>query len=229
MTGLHEILPELFTRSEVLPLFFADITEADAGKNIKAFIEEQERQGNNPRAAHMRQQFNEQVLAHTNSRYLIGRYAENRENILSPGSHMVQEGRTYHLGIDVFSRDHEVILAPCDGEIVVSAYEPGEFNYGNYVILRPDDTSLPYIFFGHLADDRHRRGWVRAGQEIGRLGGYERLENGGWSIHLHLQLLRELPPAGESPIGYSTFENLQMNQERFPDPVSIFPAWEVQR
>lgn len=229
MTELQEVLPELFVRSEILPLYFADITEADEHKDIEAYIWEQEQLGNNPREASSRQRFNEQVLETTGARYLIGRYAENRENILSPDSHMVREGRTFHLGIDAFCKNQEPVYAPCDGEIVVSAYEPGAYNYGNYIIFRPDDAALPYIFFGHLAGDRHSVGRVSAGEQIARLGGYDELENGGWSIHLHLQLLTELPPDGETPIGYSTIDNLAVNQERFPDPQSIFPVWEVRR
>lgn len=229
MTNLHEVLPELFTRSELLPLYFADITAADAKKDIKTYIEQQERRGINPREARYRQQFNNQVLDGTAARYLIGRYAENREDILAPESHMVQEARTYHMGIDAFCQDQEPVYAPCDGEIIVSAYEPGEYNYGNYIIFRPDDTTLPYMFFGHLANDRRHTGRVSAGEQIARLGSYEQLENGGWSIHLHLQLLCELPPAGETPPGYSTSMNLPVSQERFPDPRSVFTAWEVQR
>lgn len=229
MTQLLEVMPELFTRSEVLPLYFADITEHDTHKNMQTYVQQREQAGDDPRQASLRQQFNEQALAHGDSRYLIGRYGENRENILQQGSHMVQQGRTYHLAIDIFSRNQEPVFAPCDGEIVVSAYEPGEHNYGNYLILRPSDATLPYIFFGHLADDRAPVGRVTAGQQIARLGSYEHLENGGWSVHLHLQLLRELPPEGEAPIGYSTLADLPINQQRFPDPQSLFPAWEVRR
>ena len=231
MTQLLEPMPEMFTRSELLVWNFADIDPAlDANKDIRAYMREREAAGEDPRDAFHRQEFNKSVLEHTNARYLIGRYGENRIDILGRGSHIAKEGRTYHLAIDIFSRDQEPVYAPCDGEIVVSSYEPGEHNYGNYVILRPSDESLPYIFFGHLdATHRHPLGSVQAGEQIGRLGSYEQLENGGWSIHLHLQLLRELPPAGQSPIGYSTLDDLPANQLRFPDPQSIFTGWEIKR
>lgn len=228
---LLEPMPEMFTRSELLVWNFAEIDPVlDVHKNISTYMGERELAGEDPRDAYHRQEFNNNVFNHTNARYLIGRYGENRIDILGRGSHIATEGRTYHLAIDIFSRDQEPVYAPCDGEIVVSDYEPGEHNYGNYVILRPDDESLPYIFFGHLdAAHRHPLGRVQAGQQIGRLGSYERLENGGWSIHLHLQLLRELPPAGQSPIGYSSLENLPANQQHFPDPMNIFTEWQVQR
>ena len=225
---LVEIMPELFTRSEMLIWNFSEITEKDRNKNIQQFMEDQERLGNDPRKAFHRQEFNNSILAKSGSRYLIGRYGEDRKDILR-GSHLAKEGRTYHLAIDIFSQDQESIFSPCDGEIVRSEYEPGQHNYGNYLILLPNDESLPYIFFGHLAADKHGLGYVQAGQQIGRLGTFEGEENGGWSIHLHLQLLTELPPLGHAPIGYSSLENLPSNKELFPDPAQLFPQWQIKR
>lgn len=221
-------MPELFTRSETLIWNFAEIAAADAHKDIRSYMQERERAGEDPRSAFHRQEFNESVFATTNARYLIGRYGEDRSDILR-GSHIAAEGRTFHLAIDIFSMQQEIVSAPCDGEIVISAYEPGLHNYGNYTVLRPDDATLPYIFFGHLADDRHPVGRVSAGERIARLGSFENEENGGWSIHLHLQLLTSLPPKGEAPIGYSTLAELEINQRRFPDPRSIFPDWAIKR
>ena len=221
-------MPELFSRSEILIWNFAEITQADRHKDIQQYMKEQERLGQDPRDAFHRQGFNESVLSKTNARYLIGRYGENRIDILR-NSHIADEGRTFHMAIDIFSRVQESVFAPCDGEIVVSTHELGLHNYGNYIILRPDDRSLPYIFFGHLAGDKRVVGRVRAGQQIGKLGSFEHLENGGWSIHLHLQLLMELPPEGVAPIGYSTFVDLDNNKQRFPDPQRIFPKWVIRR
>lgn len=228
MTSLLEFMPEVFTRSEILIWNFAEIDERDEHKNIQRYMQEQESQGNDPRDAFHRQEFNNAVFARSDARYLIGRYGENRFDILR-GSHIANESRTYHLAIDIFARKQEEVFAPCGGEIVRSDYEPGLHNYGNYLILRPDDVSLPYIFFGHLAADRHGIGRVAAGQRIARLGSFEHEENGGWSVHLHLQLLADLPPEGDAPIGYSTLENLHKNQRRFPDPQSIFPSWSMRR
>jgi len=227
-TQLLEVMPELFTRSEVLTLHFAEITRADEHKNIQQYMQDCEQRGEDPRDASHRQGFNERVLADTDARYLIGRYGEDRIDMLK-GSHIAGEGRTLHLAVDIFSRNQEPVFAPCDGEIVVSTYEPGLHNYGNYLILRPDDASLPYIFFGHLAGDTHEIGRVEAGEQIAQLGSFEQLENGGWSVHLHLQLLTKLPQNGGAPIGYSTLADLPMNQRRFPDPQNLFPQWNIAR
>ena len=133
------------------------------------------------------------------------------------------------MAIDVFAQSQESVFAPCDGMIVASEYEPGEHNFGHYLILKPDDAALPYIFFGHLAADKREVGAVKSGEQIARLGSYEHLENGGWSIHLHLQLLAGLPTVGEAPIGYSSKQDLEANRRHFPDPQSIFPAWHIKR
>lgn len=223
----HEFMPELFTRSELLIWNFDEIAEQDDYKNIQRYMLEQERKGKDAGDAFHRQTFNKYVLQNTGSRYLIGRYGEDRRHILS-GSHIAAEGRTFHLAIDIFSQDQETVFAPYNGQIVVSSYEPGLHNYGNYLILKPDDN-IPYIFFGHLAQDKIGIGRVKAGQRIARLGSYKDLENGGWSIHLHLQLLTEIPPDGEAPIGYSTLKELGENQKRYPDPLTIFPDWHIAR
>lgn len=228
MTQLLEVLPELFSRSEIVICHFSELTDVDKDKNIQRFMQSVEARGEDPRQPKYRQEFNERVLANTDSRYLIGRYMEDRQDMLK-GSHIAAEGRTFHLAVDIFSKDQEPVFAPCDGEIVINEKEPGDHGYGNYLILRPDDASLPYIFFGHLQDNEHQVGRVKAGEKIARLGSFAEGENGGWSIHLHLQLLTELPPEGEAPIGYTSKEDMNYNSQRFPDPFSIFPEWKVKR
>jgi murein DD-endopeptidase MepM/ murein hydrolase activator NlpD len=225
---MFEPMAELFTRSRLLVLDFTQIpANTKDEENIAVYFHDMESQGLNPRLAEHRQAFNTRLLERTDARYLVSQYSEDRSAMLT-GSAIAAEGRTYHLGLDIFARKQEKVFAPCDGEIVRSEYEPGLHNYGNFLILRPDDTSLPYIFFGHLATNKHSVSHVKAGDQIARLGSYEQLENGGWSIHLHLQLLTDLPPVGEAPIGYSTKLALTQNQQRFPNPEDIFPTWHIQ-
>jgi murein DD-endopeptidase MepM/ murein hydrolase activator NlpD len=225
---MTEPMTGLFTHSRLLVLDFAHIPAGTPPEeSIAVYFQNTESQGLNPRLAKHRQAFNTRLLQRTGTRYLVSQYSENRSAMLA-GSAIAKEGRTFHLGLDIFAKKQEPVFAPCAGEIVRSEYEPGLHNYGNYLILRPDDPSLPYIFFGHLAADKRGVGHVNAGAQIARLGSFENLENGGWSIHLHLQLLTELPPAGEAPIGYSTHQALAGNQQCFPDPQSIFPDWHIE-
>jgi len=229
MTTFGAPMAELFNRSRLLVLDFAHISpHIPPEENIAAFFEKLQAMGQNPREPQHRQVFNEQMLERTGARYLVSQYSEDRSAMLA-GSAIAREGRTYHLGIDIFARDQEAVFAPCDGQIVVSSFEPGAHTYGNYVILQPDDLALPFIFFGHLASEKHGLGHVTVGEQIGQLGNFEPMENGGWSRHLHLQLLTELPPTGEAPIGYSSLNDLPKNQQRFPDPMSLFPEWKIAR
>jgi murein DD-endopeptidase MepM/ murein hydrolase activator NlpD len=78
---------------------------------------------------------------------------------------------------------------------------------------------------GHLSAELPAPGPVSAGQQIARLGDYHHGENGGWSRHLHLQFIREVPPAGETPDGYSTKAAFPENSQRFPNPFDFLPEW----
>lgn len=227
-TTLLEFMPEVFSRSEILIWNFKEINDLDKNKDIKEYMTHQDSLGLDPRDAFHRQEFNNKVLNSSQSRYLVGRYLEDRADILA-GSHIAEEGRTYHLAVDIFTRNQETVFAPCDGIVVRSSKESGLHNYGNYIIFQPADKEIPYMFFGHLADNKHTVGKVMAGETLGQLGSYENTENGGWSIHLHLQILTELPAPGEAPIGYTSLAELPSNKIRFPDPLQFFREWQIKR
>jgi hypothetical protein len=143
------------------------------------------------------------------------------------GSSIAKEGRTYHLGIDIFSHDLEPVFAPCDGEIVRVGREPEDHSFGNYVILRSADGSLPLFFFGHLGFELPQPGPVSKGQVIGRLGDYTENENGGWSRHLHLQCLSKLPPKSVVPPGYAAKSDFLLAKSQYPDPLQFFSDWKL--
>ncbi len=228
--ALREPLPELFQRSKFMTLDFSQIpADTPAVENIQMFFAEREQAGINPRLPEVRQQFNDRMPTATGMRYLVSRYGEDRAAMLK-GSRIGIEGRTLHMGIDAFSSDLEPVLAPCDGEVVRAAHDGVESSYGNYVILKPDETGpdMPnYMFFGHLGGGLSALGRVVAGDQIGTIGDHRGNENGGWSRHLHLQMLAELPPEGQVPIGYSTRAAFPENSRRFPDPMQFFPNWHI--
>jgi murein DD-endopeptidase MepM/ murein hydrolase activator NlpD len=141
------------------------------------------------------------------------------------GSSIADEGRTLHMGIDIFSRDLETVYAPCDGEIIRTAYEAQDHGYGNYLILKPEGLGGIYFFLGHLSKELPALGAVKAGEPIAVLGDYADDENGGWSRHLHLQMTTELPPEGKTPDGYSAKVDFPKNSQRFPNPMQYFPEW----
>jgi len=221
----QELLPELFSRSRWLTLDFDNINpETPRSQNIQVFFDECSASGVNPRAPEQRQLFNNRVLDETGARYLVSRYGEDRSSMLA-GSSIAREGRTLHLGVDVFCRDQEVVSAPCNGEVIASGREPQAHSFGHYLVFKPDDANI-YLFFGHLsAEPPIRRGQVSAGQAIARIGDYIDGENGGWSRHVHIQVFRN-PPISESElVGYSSIADFDGNSQKYPNPMQFFQEW----
>lgn len=215
---IQPLLPELFTKSEIVILDFREIpSDLPEYKNIKIFFENCYKNGIDPKLAENRQIFNNNFLEKANKRYLIGRYLEDRIEMLR-GSVMETEGRTIHQGIDIFSKDLEVVSAPCDVEIVKTGREKCKHGFGYYIILKPDPKiTKNYIFIGHLSKDLPKLGKYSSGQEIVKMGDYINDENGGWSRHIHVQLLSDLPANNSIPWGYSTKQNLNQTMIEYPD------------
>ena len=98
----YPILPNL-DNSEVVFLDFSQIlVDIEDYKNIRKFFEICSSNNTEPTTPKMRQEFNNSFLKKSGKRYLIGRYGENRKEMLH-GSQIEKEGRTIHLGMDIFS------------------------------------------------------------------------------------------------------------------------------
>ena len=129
----------------------------------------------------------------------VGRYLEPRI-VYTSGQFATgvlgSESRTIHLGIDLFAPAGATVVAPLDGvaECVVKIDLP--LDYGNLVILRhePCEGIRFFTLYGHLADKTAEAISVgqdiKAGEILGWLG--SETENGGWSPHLHFQIMRDL-------------------------------------
>ena len=222
-----EPMTGMFTGSRRLILNFHDIPpNTPDTANIQHYFRECETRGDDPRSPAGRQRFNNSLLQATGDHYLIGAYGEDRSSMLS-GSAFSSENRTIHMGIDIFCKDLEAVYAPCDGTIVLQAQEKEDHSYGNFMIIRPADPKLPYLLYGHLGAEMTQKTEVHAGDQVARLGDYANNENGGWSRHLHLQMLRDLPKDGNAPIGYSAKKDFPANSRKFPDPRPYFPAWNI--
>jgi hypothetical protein len=224
---MHEPLSELFNRSQLLILDFKQIPQnIPKSLNIETYFTELLQNGADPRLPVHRQAFNDRALQATGMRYLVSRYAEDRAAMLTT-SHIGKQGRTLHLGIDIFSHHLEPVYAPCDGTIVRTGREPGSHSFGHYVVLQPSAPGLPYFFFGHLSSQLPYLKAVKACEKIGQLGDFQ--ENGGWSRHLHLQLFRDLPKNDHDLLGYLTKPAFETDPDRFPDPTPFFPEWRIHR
>ncbi len=220
-------LEELFNSSKRLVLDFTKIdVDTPDSENFEKIFQDYRAKGLNPRQPENRQRINNVLIESSGFRYLIGQYGEDRTAMLAD-TPAGKEGRVMHMAIDVFSKDLEPVFSPCNGEIVASSYEPGFGEYGNYIIIRPDNAQF-YFFFGHLSAKRPPIGRVSKDQEIAHLGDYIDNENGGWSRHLHIQLLTHLPEGGSTPNGYSTKDELSANVKKYPNPHDYFPEWQMQ-
>lgn len=223
--SMNEFLPQVFEQSRQVILDLAKITpDTPEYLNIKRYFEECETQGVNPRDPARRQAFNDRAIELSGYTYLIGAYAEDRLSMLKDTA-IAREGRTYHMGIDIFCAGQPPVFAPCDGEVIRRGFEQGFGGYGNYLLFQAHTGEL--LLFGHLASGLHATGRVRQGETLGYVGDFKNGENGGWSRHLHLQQFRTLPPDGQTPDGYSSAENLGVLIEEFPDPRSLFPNWKI--
>jgi len=223
-TQLHEPLHGAFRHSRILILNFDDIplgTPAD--ESIALYFQRAKAAGGDPKLPTLRQKFNNRVLDKTGARYLIGQYLEDRASMLV-GSEIHRQGRTLHLGIDVFCKELEAVYAPCDGTIVRIGQEPEDHSFGHFLILKPADSTLPYLLFGHLDPYSHEVGPIRAKEQIATIGDYKNNENGGWSRHLHLQMMRDLPAEDEALLGYAPTNNTQ-TRLAYPDPMKFFKDW----
>lgn len=226
MSVLLAPLTDMYESSKKIYLDFNNLrVDLPENENFQSIFKKYTQNGLNPRQPQNRQKINDELINKTGYRYLIGQYGEDRTAMLSD-TPAGQEGRVMHMAVDIFSKDLEPVFSPCNGEIVVSDYEVGFGEYGNYIIIKPDDLDF-YIFFGHLSNKRPKIGRVVKGMQIAQLGDYHDNENGGWSRHLHIQMLKELPPKGKTPNGYSTKADLNKNSQKFPSPLKFFTEWQI--
>jgi glucosamine--fructose-6-phosphate aminotransferase (isomerizing) len=62
----------------------------------------------------------------------IGGYLQERATLLRHYPQMIQEGRVYHLGLDVSSPPDTPVFAPIDGTVIEASKEDGVGNYGGF-------------------------------------------------------------------------------------------------
>src|SRR5258707_523132 len=130
-----------------------------------------------------------------------GRYDEARLLYTSPlfgaSGNPTDERRTIHLGMDLFVEPGAPLRAPLDGVVHIVANNSAPQDYGLLVILRHETSDGEEFFtlYGHLSKDSlvslevGQR--VTRGQAFARVGSAQ--ENGGWTPHVHFQIIFDLP------------------------------------
>jgi 4-aminobutyrate aminotransferase-like enzyme/Ser/Thr protein kinase RdoA (MazF antagonist) len=134
-----------------------------------------------------------------NAAIAVGRYNEARSVYTSPlfasNTNPTNEGRTIHLGIDLFADPGTVVSTPFDATVHAFADNRAALDYGPVVILRHEADGLEFFtLYGHLS--RESLSGFRVGDRIMRGQSFARIgtavENGGWSPHLHFQIILDL-------------------------------------
>ena len=145
-----------------------------------------------------------EMMREAGVRVSIGRYDEARLLYVAPafalGPRPTDEHRTIHIGLDLFADPGTPVFSPLDGEIAAFKDNGMNQDYGPVIILRhhTDDGTEFFTLYGHLSRESlvglavGKR--VKAGDRIATLGAAN--VNGGWTPHLHLQVITDLLELG---------------------------------
>ncbi len=173
------------------------------------------------------QEFNEDIfneLKHSGKKWGIGKYLEERKNILRESINIINEKRIYHLGLDIIVPYNSVVFCPLDGYVHKLGKETQKGNYGGYLILKHKiKNEIFYSLYGHLkTPHKVQLGQkILAGQELALIG--KESDSGGWFCHLHLQVLtQKAMNEGYSEWGYIPKLLLSKVGEYFPNPNFLF-------
>lgn len=135
-----------------------------------------------------------------NAAIAVGRYNEARPVYSSPlfaaSANPTDERRTIHLGIDLFADSGTPISSPFDATVHAFADNRAALDYGPVVILkhRAGEDLEFFTLYGHLSRESltklHMGDRISRGQLFARIGTAS--ENGGWTPHLHFQIILDL-------------------------------------
>ena len=152
-------------------------------------------------------------------------YLERRDSLLRDCPQMVSENRFFHLGLDIIAPCGTPLCAPLAAVVADSGYEPGEGNYGGYVLLEHTVAGVKtfYSFYGHLSRAQlPQKGRLMApGDRFARLGDFP--DNGNWFHHTHLQVITaEGLKRGYQFKGYGAPDDLMTIEDLCPSPLPLF-------
>jgi len=179
-----------------------------------------------------------QRLADAGADFGIGRYDEVRllytGDQFRSGEEETAEGRTLHIGLDVFTRAGTPVHAPMDG--IIHSFHVNDLprDYGPTLILehQVDEGKLTfYSLYGHLSNDSLSGiavgQSVHAGQVIAKVG--DRPGNGDWPPHLHFQLITDMLGNQGDFSGVASYSQRSMWKSICPDPNLVlgFPEEEL--
>ena len=140
------------------------------------------------------------------------------------------ESRCIHLGIDFWIPTNTPIHTFLDGEVVVSFNDSGYKKYGGLVLLRHNEDGIFFFtLYGHLSHSTILKlkvgDQLKKGDQIGFIG--NSTENGGWSPHLHFQIMLSLLNYKNDFPGVAYYNQIKIWKSICPDPNSLFKLKEL--
>lgn len=164
------------------------------------------------------------AMGDAGARIAVGQYDEPRLLYVAPSFAVGSTGehRTLHLGLDLFAKAGTPVHAPCAGVVHAFADNDAPQDYGPVIVLRhatEDDTEF-FTLYGHLS--RESLAGLRVGRPVARgerfaaLGAPE--VNGGWTPHLHLQVITDLLDLGCDFPGVGRMSQRSAWRGLCPDP-----------
>ena len=78
--------------------------------------------------------FNE--LKNSGMSWGIGKYLEERRNILRGSINIINQKRIYHLGLDIIVPYNSIVFCPLDGTVYKLGKETQKGNYGGYLVIK---------------------------------------------------------------------------------------------
>ncbi|MFI5233877.1 MAG: aminotransferase class III-fold pyridoxal phosphate-dependent enzyme [Gemmatimonadales bacterium] len=139
------------------------------------------------------------------------------DRVATPG-----ERRTVHLGVDLFAPAGTAVHAPLDGVVAAAANNAAWLDYGPVIILEHEtDEGVPFFtLYGHQSVESlkgmtpGRR--IAKGERISTFGTPD--VNGGWTPHLHFQLMTDLLDLGTDFPGVARPSQRDVWLSFCPDP-----------
>lgn len=158
----------------------------------------------------------------------IGRYGEPRllySSSLSAATDSSEERRTIHLGVDLFAPAGMPVHAPIDGVVHIAADNAQPLDYGPVIVLRHamEGDEPFFTLYGHLSRESLAASppgrAVRAGEAFAAIG--DAGVNGGWTPHLHFQLVSDLLGLGRDFPGVCRASERAAWMAISPDPSAL--------
>jgi 4-aminobutyrate aminotransferase-like enzyme/Ser/Thr protein kinase RdoA (MazF antagonist) len=156
----------------------------------------------------------------------VGRYNEARglytSELFGNSASPTAERRTVHLGMDLFVEPGTPVYAPFDATVHAVGNNQMKLDYGPVVILRhdPEPGIQFFTLYGHLSADSIAS--IKPGTTIAQGEWFARIgdakENGGWTPHLHFQIILDLLDRGTDFPGVAPASERQVWTSISPDP-----------